>query len=80
MEGDMRGSKRHRHIAGPAKPSFCDIVMRSDDMVQAQHGADGISGCPMGADGMLGLLADGGGGLGPLGCAGHGPKGAVCDM
>ncbi|KAK8632887.1 hypothetical protein V6N13_073266 [Hibiscus sabdariffa] len=34
----------------------------------------------MGVDGVLGLLADGGGGgLGPLGCAGHGPKGAVRD-
>ncbi|KAK8716651.1 hypothetical protein V6N13_043956 [Hibiscus sabdariffa] len=48
-------------------------------MVQAQHGADDISGCSMGADGMLGLLVDGGGGLGSLGCTGYGPKGAVRD-
>ncbi|KAK8704753.1 hypothetical protein V6N13_048366 [Hibiscus sabdariffa] len=45
-------------------------------MVQAQHGADGISGYPMGADGVLGLLVGGGGGLGPFGAVTSAPKGA----
>ncbi|KAK8670445.1 hypothetical protein V6N13_037063 [Hibiscus sabdariffa] len=69
----VRCPRRREKSTEPYHLEEGEVVTRSELRVQAQKGTDGVTGCPIGAGGMLGLrpmgpdggldlLTDGGGG------------------